>query len=435
MARRRDPELQSFIDQHVKAAPRVLVAKVIDRKLKEAGVDMSPAERAQIVEHFLKGDVERYVWNDGTDKTTILTFSEEDQKEVLDELDALSAKLPNILTRSLREASTAVLNDLKKNWTEHRRHQELETENLKANLEWRWGVGIERLRMMLALGLEVGERYHKGLRKGKPSVLRGTLSRLHARTCQITAEIIALLEEGYANGALARWRTLHEIGVVAALLAKSGEQLARRYVDHQAIEAKRASDEYESSRVHLGFGPISRREQKTIERKCRDALKKYGKPFGAQYGWAVGFVSGGAKPTFRDLETGAGRASMRSYYKMASYGVHAGPRGAFFSLNQLTGSPAVVAGASNVGLDEPGQLTALAFSQITYFVWQEPWTVVDTINMRLMISLRDEAVRAFVRAGRKLTRDERQLRQRKVRRRAQEKARRGKATRTTSPSS
>lgn len=125
------------------------------------------------------------------------------------------AKLPSILTRSLREASTAVLNDLKKNRTEHRTHQELETENFKANLEWRWGVGIERLRMMLALGLEVGERYHKGLRKGKPSVLRGTLSHLHARTCQITAEIIALLEGGYANGALARWRTLHEIGVSA----------------------------------------------------------------------------------------------------------------------------------------------------------------------------------------------------------------------------
>lgn len=428
MARLRDPILQSFFAQHVRAAPRVLVAKVIDRKLKEAGVAMPSAERTRIVERILRGDVERFVWKDGADET--LTFSDEDQKEVLDGLDAISAKLPDILTRAQHQASASVLKDLKKNWPEERAHQEFEAENFKANLEWRWGVGIERLRMMLALGLHVGERYHKGLRKGKPSALRGTLSRLHARACQTTAEVIALLEGGYANGALARWRTLHEIGVVTVLLTKSGEQMARRYIDHQAIEAKRASAEYESSRVHLGFGPISQREQKKIEKSFQAVLKKYGKPFGGQYGWAAGYVSGGDKPTFRDLEAAAGRASMRSYYKLASYNVHAGPRGAFFSLTHLGGSPAVVAGASNVGLDEPGQLTALTFTQITHFVWREPWKVVDVINMRLMILLRDEAVGAFVLAGRRLTCDERKSQKRKARNRAQAKARRGRVAQT-----
>jgi len=426
MARRRDRELQYFIDQHVKEAPRALVAEVIDRKLKEAGAEMPSAERSRLVEHILKGDVERFSWDNGTDKTTSLTFSKEDQKGVLDGLETLAAKLPEIFDRSLKETSAAVLKTLKKEWPAHRADEEFETANFKTNLEWRWGVGIERLRMMLALGLQVGERYHKGLRKGKPSLLRGTLSRLHARACQVTAEIIALLESGYANGALARWRTLHEIGVVAVLLTKSGEHLARCYVDHQSIEAKKASDEYEASRVHLGFRPISRREQERTKRNYQAALKKYGKPFGGQYGWAVGFVGGGDKPTFRDLESAAGRASMRSHYKMASYGVHAGPRGAFFSLNQLAGAPAVVAGASNVGLDEPGQLTALAFSQITYFVWQEPWTVVDTVNVRLMILLREEAVRAFVQAGRKLARDERKIQERRVHHRAQARARRGR---------
>ncbi|WP_217430933.1 DUF5677 domain-containing protein [Sphingomonas bacterium] len=57
-------------------------------------------------------------------------------------------------------------------------------------------------------------------------MLNDTMLHLHARACQVVFEIITLMENGLADGAMARWRTLHEITVVATILAEHGEELA-----------------------------------------------------------------------------------------------------------------------------------------------------------------------------------------------------------------
>ena len=54
------------------------------------------------------------------------------------------------------------------------------------------------------------------------------LSRLLARACRIAEEVLVLLKAGYGQGALARWRALHEVAVVADLIAENGEDCAER---------------------------------------------------------------------------------------------------------------------------------------------------------------------------------------------------------------
>jgi hypothetical protein len=58
-------------------------------------------------------------------------------------------------------------------------------------------------------------------------------------------EIIVLLENELADGAMARWRTLHEITTVAILIEKYGEDVAERYVNNQIVESKKAPAAYE----------------------------------------------------------------------------------------------------------------------------------------------------------------------------------------------
>ena len=215
-----------------------------------------------------------------------------------------------------------------------------------------------------------------------------------------------LLETGHADGAIARWRTLHEITVVGTLLNEFGEEAATRYVDHQHVEAKRANDEYAASSVLLGFSPMPKRDQARIEANFKDLIGKYGASFGTPYGWAVSFLQVGNKPSFRDLERAAGKSAMRSYYKMASHNVHAGPRSIFYTLSSLGDPSGLVAGASSAGLDEPGRLTALAFTQVIFLLFRKPFSLNDAINMKLLVKLRDQAIRAFERAGRKLEKDE-----------------------------
>jgi len=57
-------------------------------------------------------------------------------------------------------------------------------------------------------------------------------------------EIAVLLRSGYADGAHARWRTLHEISVVAALLKEHGEELAERWWCHVAVESLRGANQF-----------------------------------------------------------------------------------------------------------------------------------------------------------------------------------------------
>jgi len=86
-------------------------------------------------------------------------------------------------------------------------------------------------------------------------------------------------------------------------------------------------------------------------------LKRFGKEFGGEYGWAAYHLKT-KRVTFTRLEEEAGDATMRSPYKMASYNVHAGPKGLYFKLGNLDGSPALLAGASNAGLTDPAQHAA-----------------------------------------------------------------------------
>src|SRR5260370_32451533 len=90
--------------------------------------------------------------------------------------------------------------------------------------------------------------------------LKTLLIRVLVRGCQVTDEIICLLENGFADGAMARWRTLHEIAVVAVVLSHHGEDIAARYVDHQAVESMRSMRKYISCCEELGYTPLSDRE-------------------------------------------------------------------------------------------------------------------------------------------------------------------------------
>jgi len=68
---------------------------------------------------------------------------------------------------------------------------------------------------------------------------------LQARACQTSFEVHALLTAGFRGGAYGRYRTLHELAVIAALISQCGRQpghadLADRYLDHSHIDQPRS---------------------------------------------------------------------------------------------------------------------------------------------------------------------------------------------------
>lgn len=65
------------------------------------------------------------------------------------------------------------------------------------------------------------------------------LRQLWARSLQTGGEVLALLRFGYPDGALARWRQLHEVEVIVRLLADGSPELADAYVEHTRLQSVR----------------------------------------------------------------------------------------------------------------------------------------------------------------------------------------------------
>lgn len=96
--------------------------------------------------------------------------------------------------------------------------------------------------MLATVSEEFGEGINARLRRpdADEAYKLDVLTRLHARACQIAQEVIVLLSAGLADGAMARWRTLHEVATAALLISENGEALAERYARHDVIESRRA---------------------------------------------------------------------------------------------------------------------------------------------------------------------------------------------------
>ena len=63
----------------------------------------------------------------------------------------------------------------------------------------------------------------------KKTYMYDTILHLHGRACQISSEILCLLKNGFADGALSRCRSLWEIAIYAHFISDYGEDVAEAY--------------------------------------------------------------------------------------------------------------------------------------------------------------------------------------------------------------
>lgn len=399
-----------FLEQELRKVPHHLMEELIAKKFREMGTPAPEGVVRTILERILNGNNEPVSWDDGGPNREIsISISAEDIIDVERSVSKFAKSgIPEVIKNAVDGASDVLHEALKKNWAGEYELEQFLYDGFRERLEKRWGKAFNLLRMLLVISRELGAETYKRSSRTRNTNRRyfiAVLHRLHARACQVTAEIICLMENGYADGAMARWRTLHEIGIVATLIYEGGRDLAERYVDHQYIESKSAMEEYIKCHAHLGYKALSKREVARIAKNYNAAISKYGAEFASPYGWAAQHL-GVKKPTIAQLELAAGRAAMRSYYKMASYPVHANSRGIFFKLSTDDETSPFHSGASNAGFAEPGQNAALTLTQITSLLLGPNWKVDDLVAMKTLLTLRDEIASAFLRADRKLRREE-----------------------------
>lgn len=235
-------------------------------------------------------------------------------------------------------------------------------------------------------------------------VVFDTIRRLQIRATQIGYEILALMRAGFADGAMARWRTLHETAVVSLFIAKHGEEVARRYLEHTTITNYKEMVEYKKYHEILGEKPLSEDEFNRMKNEKEKLCEKYGKNFYSDYGWASSVLSDSPKfePNFRDIEKNVGQEYLRPYYKFSNINIHAGSKSILFQLGMPDNKNLSLAGPSIFGHVDPGQNTAISIFLATISLLQIKSEFDIAALLLALQEIRDQVFDEFIEAHIKL---------------------------------
>ena len=313
--------------------------------------------------------------------------------------DELESSFTEMIPGLTDEIASVILMRVKENADLRLREHQRDRKRFEKRLMKRWKCPLDRLDLLIAVTVESGTEFNQKFRDD--SVASGdavfeSLTRLHARACQVSGEVLALLKAGFADGAHARWRSLHEMAVVASLIEENGQDLAERYLLHEKIQQYKLACEYQRFFPRLCFESLTEETFKSLKTHRDELIDEFGEAFESPYGWAASAI-GKRRPKFTEIEQQVQLDHMRPYYKMASDNVHANSHGASYrlGLHSTEQGGLLLAGPSNVGLADPGQLTALSLFQITTTMLSTRSVFDCVVTMKILEKLTDEVGKAF----------------------------------------
>lgn len=197
------------------------------------------------------------------------------------------------------------------------------------------------------------------------------LLKIHSKSIVIAKEVSVLLASGFVDGAMARWRSLHEANVIFHILASTFQtdremfsKIKERFLDYSIVDEYKRFVPNKNIKKEIEI-------KKNINARFRKVKEKYGSNFGKQHGWAYPLFPKNKEENiilFRDLEKLADYENIQPYYKEANHHVHISSLGINESLSFMPfydNSTTYLYGPSNYGLSKPGQLTSNSLVQIT----------------------------------------------------------------------
>jgi Family of unknown function (DUF5677) len=286
-------------------------------------------------------------------------------------LESISARMPGVFD----EAADRLVVDLFESAPAMLAGYEVLEDAYSDELAERCGEAFGVYRMLWVACHETGEAFslrHFNVDGYEPAPMLHAQVGLQARACRVALEVFALLRSGLGAGALARARTLHEIAVVSAILAKYGApdgrhpDLAERYLLHADVVTWLDAEEYQEVAPKLGFAPFTDDEMAEMRADRDGVVGTYGEPFGRANGWAACLVENGKAPNgFKALELLAGADHMRSYYSMASHEVHADAKSWVLNHETIGDVTFRSTGPSPRGMADAGQIALIALNQVT----------------------------------------------------------------------
>ncbi len=261
--------------------------------------------------------------------------------------------------------------------------------------------GIHLLEIFIEECLSLSKRFDHGctlLDNNKFTALKF----LNGKSILCANEILCLVKNGFASGALSSWRTLFETVTFAKCLAKNDESLAEKYLDYLNVEKVREAETY------IKFRPEERKNiQEDLEfwkQKRNKCIDKYGKGFDKHYGWAHEVLNKNNINLYNFFSYNKESDELMHFYKHSNIPIHSGPTGLFYNIGHINGvsGETILCNRSNVGFADPAQLVAHSLLEsVISFLLCDPKK--EYLKELMLLSLQIKLIaEKFIEAERKL---------------------------------
>ena len=312
----------------------------------------------------------------------------------------LESRISDVIPDLIDDIASLLLTRIKKDAPSGLKKLRSDRKGFEKRLSKRWKYPLDLLDLSIALSVEAGTEFNQKFRNdavASGDAVFEVLTRLHAKGCQVSGEVLALLHSGYADGAHARWRSLHEMAVVASFIEEQGQELAERYLLHETIQQYKLAYQLQQYYCRLGHEPPSKENFAQLKIQRDELIVRFGEAFKEDYGWAS-LAIGKNRPRISDIEQQVQLDHMRPYYRMASNNVHPNSHGTYFRLGLHSSQQRgiLLAGPSNLGLADPGHSTAISLMQLTTTLLATKSLLDCVVTMRLLSELTDEVGEAFL---------------------------------------
>lgn len=243
-----------------------------------------------------------------------------------------------------------------------------------------WKNAFDNAETLIELSTESAEMYIKEFyskAKAENNLLFYTLKKIHARAILTSKECLVLLKNGYPDGAFSRWRTLHELCVIAMFLFENkNNDLCESYIDFFHIQA------YNEEKVcrEKGYPTHTDESFRILKANYDYMINKYGKIYNnGEYGWANNFLKK-TRTTFKDIEDSINMGKFRGYYKSSSAYIYGNFKASEESIGIIPNTEKVLLiGPSNYGLSIPIQNVVISLYTIS-IVFLSIYPTIDTIT-------------------------------------------------------
>src|SRR5713226_5315558 len=175
----------------LRSLPQQALADLVDEKLAEHGIKLSPRLRRKLQDKLLKGEtdvVQFRQWALWDRRQINLTITEEDTQKIERRWEKFLDQLPALLSTVIDDLSATILARICRRWRRDSKRQRREITKFQKRLYQRWKLGLEHLKLLVTIAREFGSTLNEQLRgpAGKDSRYKvEVLTRLHARACHV----------------------------------------------------------------------------------------------------------------------------------------------------------------------------------------------------------------------------------------------------------